>query len=102
MFACFMPALVAPKENDNDQDYFCYRGSSLGRGGRFRDFTSRTNRAAFIGRYRWQQQRRTGILLSSVLPSSSALLSSALLPPTLASLLVAARLSALLVMTALL
>jgi hypothetical protein len=103
-FACLMYTRLAPMENGYDKDYFCDGGRSFGGRGRSRDFASRANRAACGGRHCRHPQRHPGILLSSTLlpPTllSSVLLPSTLLPPALASLLVAPRLSALLVMPA--
>jgi hypothetical protein len=77
------PGSVRAKENDNDQDYLCHGGRSAGFRGRFRDFASRANRAAFDRSSDRRRQSHASLLL---LPSS--------LPP----LLVAPRLPALLVM----
>ena len=87
----------APREDNNDTDCFCDGGRNFGYRSRFRDFASRADRAAFSGRHRRHSRRHPGILPSSVLPPSVLLSSSASLSPTLASLLVASRLSALLV-----
>src|SRR4029077_9767373 len=100
-FCVVLSSGFAPTESNNDTDCFCDGGRNFGCHGRFRDFASRADRAAFSGRHRRCSRRHPGILPPSVLPPSvlppSVLPPSVLVSPALASLLVASRLSALLV-----
>ena len=90
MLACYGLAQVrAEGENDNDTDCFCDGGRSVGFRGRFRDFASCADRAADGRHCRRYRRRHAGVLLSP-----------RLLPSALASLLLALRLSALLVANA--
>src|SRR4029077_13795012 len=99
-FCVVLSSGFAPTESNNDTECFCDGGRNFGCHGRFRDFASRADRAAFSGRHRRYSRRHPGIL-SSLLPPPvlppSVLVSPTLVSPALASLLVASRLSALLV-----